>query len=241
MKEKSRFFKNIRLRRVCILVLVSFLSASCLGGYFLNGQVMLLGEEGALTLPKGPYQMYVSPGEVLIGAQLPQGTQGSVSYWKAGEKQSKVTVPFKSAWDRIEMARLSGLSPDDKYEIEVNIGQYSTDVHPIVTGIEKGEPFRFLVVGDTKPDRELIHPMLVDQMAKREAAFYIHLGDFVRQGDRVEDWNLFFDIHRPLMSRMPILPVVGNHDTSDATSSLMSPCKRQSSKCRLGLRPDQDT
>jgi predicted phosphodiesterase len=202
--------------RPLVMALICIATVSCFGGYYLADKGVLLDVDGTLILPMGPYQRYIGPGELLIGAQIPKGHKGVATYWKVGEKAKSVKVQFEPAWDRIKYVHLAGLHPEADYVFKISAGNHSTRGYPIVTGVKKDKPFRFLAIGDTKSDCYKVHETLVGHMSHKQASFYIHLGDYVRQGDRFEDWDEFFDIERPLMNRMPILPVVGNHDTSDA-------------------------
>lgn len=75
--------------------------------------------------------------------------------------------------------------------------------------------FRFLVIGDSRPGSVIAHRQVVNQMAKHPADLYVHLGDFVNGGANIPEWIEFFSIQSPLLYKMPMIPVIGNHDLSE--------------------------
>jgi 3',5'-cyclic AMP phosphodiesterase CpdA len=80
----------------------------------------------------------------------------------------------------------------------------------------------FLVVGDTQStshwefwrerngrERKLI----TGEMANRDPAFVVHLGDLTTRGSSAEHWREFDDLHATWLERkVPCFPVLGNHD-----------------------------
>ncbi|MDJ0764967.1 MAG: metallophosphoesterase [Myxococcota bacterium] len=201
---------------ICLIAVYVTVGGSCASTSFFGKQETIRIEDGAVVLPKGPYQLYLAPGEVLIGAELPTGHSATLSYWKEGAPTETTAVSFKPAWDRISYIHLIGLEPGSPYQFKVSVGDQSTRVFPLITGVKGDDPFTFHVIGDSKEGCKEAHCKLVGLMTERPASLYVHLGDYVRHGDWVNDWNMFFELHRPLMDRVPILPVAGNHDVSAA-------------------------
>jgi 3',5'-cyclic AMP phosphodiesterase CpdA len=81
---------------------------------------------------------------------------------------------------------------------------------------------RFILVGDTqgtsrwefwreRNDRE--RKLIVDEIARREPAFVIHLGDLTTRGSSEKHWHEFDDRHKEFRERkIPYFPVLGNHE-----------------------------
>jgi len=101
---------------------------------------------------------------------------------------------------------------------------HSLQTVPTYAGFSEINPFKnhFIIVGDTQStslwefwrerndkDRKLI----VDEIAKREPAFVIHLGDLTTRGASNKHWQQFDDIHRTFRQKqIPYFPILGNHD-----------------------------
>lgn len=80
----------------------------------------------------------------------------------------------------------------------------------------------FIVVGDTQgtsvfefwrernnKDRRII----LDEIARREPAFVIHLGDLTIRGGSRRKWQEFDDLNKSLREKkIPYFPILGNHD-----------------------------
>jgi hypothetical protein len=99
-------------------------------------------------------------------------------------------------------------------------------VYSFKTAIEPGKPFKFIAYGDSRSNPE-IHSKLVSLMRKllesslREGesgpAFLVNSGDLVSNGRYYGQWgDQFFGPLEPLISSIPIWPVIGNHERSHA-------------------------
>lgn len=201
--------------RLGLLAIVSVLTLACSGSYyFYSSPQVYVDKNQVLVLPIGPYLIPGNPGELLVGAQLPDGTQGVVEAWPEGQPQSVVQVPLAEAWDRISYARLTGLEPGQRYQYRIRVGDARTAVHTVLPTAKKDQPFTVLITGDSKLGCRQAHCKVVKEMEKHPADLYLHLGDLVRTGDNVSDWGEFFLIQERLLARMPLAPVLGNHDRS---------------------------
>ena len=81
------------------------------------------------------------------------------------------------------------------------------------TGRRRGESFRFAAFGDTRTGHK-VHRALIESMAREDIDFVIHSGDLVEFGGRQDQWDLFFQIEQPVISRVFLFAAVGNHDES---------------------------
>lgn len=90
---------------------------------------------------------------------------------------------------------------------------------------EKGFPFSFLVIGDTRGS-EIAEILIEMALEKWTATFMIILGDFVRKPDI---WNHRFfltEMTREISLPFPVLLVSGNHDIDD-TGEVIKQTKRR--------------
>jgi len=81
---------------------------------------------------------------------------------------------------------------------------------------------RFTIVGDTqrtshwefwreRNDRE--RTLIIDEIAKREPAFVVHLGDLTTRGSSEKHWQEFDDRHKEFRKKkIPYFPILGNHE-----------------------------
>jgi predicted phosphodiesterase len=81
---------------------------------------------------------------------------------------------------------------------------------------------RFIIVGDTqrtsywecwreKNDRE--RKIIIDEIARRDPVFVLHLGDLTARGGSEKQWREFDELNRVLLEKkIPYFPIPGNHD-----------------------------
>ncbi len=203
-------------RSIKILTLLfCLLFVACTGRIFNKTNDLTLDDEGRIELEKSPYQCYFAPEKIIIGAELPEGSSASLVYWEEGHPETSRSVPFKEHWDSIYHAVPEELDISKSYTCAVEIDGKKSRSFPVNPGTPPGDEFSFLVIGDTRAGNSLAHKKLMNEMTKHAAAFYIHTGDFVHDATDPDQWNEFFEIERPLLSKMPNVAVAGNHDISD--------------------------
>ncbi len=199
------------------LVLVTVLALSCSSTYYFGSYpTQLTDNYGNLELPIGPFLIPAGPGEILIGAQLPDGEQGRVEFWPVGENEKVSEALMSPSWDRFVYARLTSLEAGQRYEYRIVVKDHSTVSYSVLPTPTKEQPFVFVVMGDSKLGCRQAHCKIVRELEKHPAELYIHLGDLVRTGDNTADWGDFFRIEKNLLAATPIAPVLGNHDQSIA-------------------------
>ena len=196
-------------------LLFCLLLIACTGRIFHENNELKLDSQGRIELEKSPYQCYLAPEKIIIGAELPEDSTANLVYWEEGRPETSRSVPFKEYWESIYHAAPEGLDLFKSYECAVEIDGKKSRSFPVNPGTPPGDEFSFLVIGDTRAGNSLAHKKLVNEMSKHDASFYVHTGDFVHDATDPEQWNEFFEIERPLLSKMPIVPVAGNHDISD--------------------------
>lgn len=97
-------------------------------------------------------------------------------------------------------------------------------VMPHYDGFAGIDPARnhFMLVGDTqrtspfefwreRNDKE--RHLIQNEIARREPAFLVHLGDLTTRGDSKKEWQEFDDLNKSLREKkIPCFPILGNHE-----------------------------
>jgi len=113
--------------------------------------------------------------------------------------------------------RISGLEPDTAYYYRVETvddkgRKLMSGVLSFQTAPAGGEPFAFAVISDTQGN-----PSVSGVVAKHAWSlrpnFLLHPGDLVSTGTVKQQWlQHFFSSMKPLLERVAIFPVLGNHE-----------------------------
>ena len=107
---------------------------------------------------------------------------------------------------------IEGLSPGTTYPYGILLGDaVALDGLELTTAVEPGEPFSFAVLGDTRSDHTS-HGTVVEAIQSENVDFLLNTGDLVSSGGERDQWDTFLAIEQPLMQRIPLYPVVGNHE-----------------------------
>jgi len=113
--------------------------------------------------------------------------------------------------------RAEGLSPDQKYFYRVRATRPSgealeSEVLSFRTASSPGRAFTFVVVGDTQTNGA-VAKRVADLAWMHRPNLVVHAGDLVDAGTNKRDWtDVFFPSLQPLIGRVPIMPVLGNHE-----------------------------
>jgi len=75
-----------------------------------------------------------------------------------------------------------------------------------------GEVVRFVVYGDVRGGHE-VHGEITRAALGEAPDFVVSTGDMVQRGIDEADWQRYFAVSRDLLARIPVYPVIGNHDT----------------------------
>jgi hypothetical protein len=117
---------------------------------------------------------------------------------------------------RIHRVEIKDLKPSTTYFIRAESSIEGTTAQSewssFRTGSLPGTPVRFAIVGDTQ-DHPATNHVIAAGMFSARPDFAVVVGDLVGQGWKKEQWvNDFFGSMRPLLSYVPLLPILGNHD-----------------------------
>ncbi len=111
----------------------------------------------------------------------------------------------------VHQVELTGLEPGSTYYYQIRSSHHPSPVDSFRTLSREPKTFAFAIIGDTQTDPD--HQRVIDQMAGKDFDFYFHLGDFANDFSGALRRN-FFQIEQPLLSRTPIFPVRGNHESA---------------------------
>ncbi|HEY5936359.1 MAG TPA: metallophosphoesterase [Kofleriaceae bacterium] len=164
------------------------------------------------ALMTGPYVLLTGAERAIVGFRSANATSAKVE-WRAetGERGTVVADRDRTLF----WAQLSGLPRGPKIEYEVTTNGASAGKGTFRVGTKAGDPkVRFAVFGDTRNGHE-VHREVVLGVAREEGVdFVLNTGDMVQNGGKPNEWITFFQIERPLLAKMPIIPTTGNHDLS---------------------------
>lgn len=117
----------------------------------------------------------------------------------------------------IYTAKIEGLAVDTQYFYRVvsrnaEGQQIESEVSTFQTACGRGTPIAFAVISDTQKNPKVAGAIAELAWAQRPH-FLLHPGDLVDKGKKDSDWREeFFPSMHPLISRVPLFPVLGNHE-----------------------------
>jgi predicted phosphodiesterase len=149
---------------------------------------------------------------------------GTVEVWDP-EQNARVYPATSFATGDAELgatysALADGLKPDTAYRYRVSSGGQTSEWRTFRTAppVFECRPFRFMAGGDSRGEDILtyIPSMQWDQIVLFAAAvqplFFVHTGDFVRDGAEADQWAKEMPRLEPLSSISPYFMIMGNHD-----------------------------
>jgi len=160
-----------------------------------------------------PYLLMPTSTSVTIRWRTSVETEGAVRYGRtANLGMMEVFHPGPVQWHSFT---LEDLLPDTDYFYEALAdGEVVGETYAFRTAPEEAVPFVFAVVGDTMySGQEKLQ--IKDRILGDAPSFLIHLGDFAAETGGYEErlWRRhFFEDYEDLLSRVPLIPVVGNHE-----------------------------
>ncbi|MFH1437476.1 MAG: metallophosphoesterase [Pseudomonadota bacterium] len=169
-----------------------------------------IGSSTGIEIIRGPYLQYseLRADQMTIVWETSLPCTGAVLYGETGAYGKKKTSP-KAAL-RHEVI-LDNLDPDRPYHYRVTAGDRFTGDYSFQPFPADRKSYRFIVYGDSRWGHGH-HQSLMQAMKAHPSDFLIHTGDFVTVGTSRGQWDNFFFVARSLAARVPIFPVVGNHE-----------------------------
>jgi predicted phosphodiesterase len=158
---------------------------------------------------KGPYLQMVTKESVWVMWETEQSTQGKVT---VKSPTSPDIVVAESAPARMHEVEITGLKAGSRYRYEVDPGNGGEkQVGELTTAPNSGDPFSFVVFGDTRSNTGA-HRQVVERVRAEVPDFILATGDMVNEGTLEAEWQTFFEVERDLLRDNPFFPAIGNHD-----------------------------
>jgi predicted phosphodiesterase len=194
-----------------------------------NGDVRSLGvfdlKEAESTVSRrkdifeiAPYIQQPKSTEVIVKWQTKAVPSAAVIFRNHGkDKWDKKNLVPKSVLNEVT---LSQLEPNTKYEYYVDLnttefGQVKSQTISFKTPPQESNSVTFAVYGDSRSD-STTHRRVASAIAENfgdKAQLCLHVGDLVENGLIFDSWPIeFFGPAEELLSRMPLYPVLGNHE-----------------------------
>ena len=136
---------------------------------------------------------------------------------QAYHETGRCTQTIQSSGKRLHHFRLTGLEPNEKYFYIVKVTDFrgNTIESPRLsfrTAPETEDSFTFIAIGDTQAQAEVVK-RVSDVAYSHRPNLVVHAGDLVTTGSNKSHWTgHFFPAMQPLISRVPFMPVLGNHE-----------------------------
>lgn len=118
---------------------------------------------------------------------------------------------------------LSNLTSDTKYEYRVGYGDKRSEWHDFATSGKGG--FKAIIFPDSQSNDYRDWAKLVQAAGKAnpDAAFFVNMGDLVDNGEDHTQWRAWFDSVQGMIERIPVSPLLGNHETYDLNWKVRMP------------------
>jgi acid phosphatase type 7 len=165
-----------------------------------------------------PYLQFPTPSEMTIMWETTRNGTSKVYY---GSSKSRLVeaqgVTTKNPQSLIHKVVLKGLNPDTHYVYKVESvdsegRKLESPLLTFRTAPKSDRAIRFTVVGDTQ-DQPKVNTRIAEHMWNERPDFFMIVGDLVGTGANKKHWTQdFFGSMRPLLDRVPLVPVIGNHE-----------------------------
>ncbi len=164
-----------------------------------------------------PYLTWPTTTEMSVMFETTFPSTGSVRVRRDTDtEEAAVEFPLTDA-KSLHECRLTSLDPDQKYFYQI-IAEGSGGQHlesPLLsfrTAASPDKAFTFVVIGDTQTHGD-VAKRVSDLAWMHRPNLVVHAGDLVDTGTNKRDWtDVFFPSMQPLIGRVPMMPVLGNHE-----------------------------
>ncbi|MEM3341708.1 MAG: metallophosphoesterase, partial [Thermoplasmata archaeon] len=128
-------------------------------------------------------------------------------------------------------AIINDLQPDTGYYFRIILPNSTSRILrartlPNAGNATLNHPLEFIRAGDSQKYEKQI-AVVWDAMSRfasvKDLYFILFTGDFTDDGDIVENWDVFFTLAEPVLSRMCLVPVLGNHEDNSTNYYTMLP------------------
>lgn len=114
----------------------------------------------------------------------------------------------------IHSTTLKNLQPGKRYVYRIGDGQ-NWDAEGMFRTESLENNFKFLLFGDSQSNDYSVWKSTFTNayVQNRDAAFFVNVGDLVDNGQTYQEWKNWFAGIVGISNKLPIIPVVGNHET----------------------------
>lgn len=162
-----------------------------------------------------PYLNWPTANEMSVSFETTVPTIAEISY-RSEDGASRFSMD-SALQKRFHQFRLNNLEENQKYFYSVS----ATDSKGKTIEIEQlsfrtapgeNDSFTFIAIGDTQSQADVVK-RVSDLAYMHRPNLVVHAGDLVTTGTVKSDWtDHFFPSMQPLISRVPFMPVLGNHE-----------------------------
>ncbi|MHC5028961.1 MAG: metallophosphoesterase, partial [Planctomycetota bacterium] len=162
-----------------------------------------------------PFLTWPTTEAVTVAFETTVPTDASIECWHESGSERRVVSADGAA--QLHHFRLTGLRPGGKYFYRVaaidNQGEVlDGEQLSFRTAVPPGRAFTFVAIGDTQSQAEVVK-RISDLAYMHRPNLVVHAGDLVSTGTNKRDWtDHFFPHMQPLIGRIPLMPVLGNHE-----------------------------
>jgi len=162
-----------------------------------------------------PFLTWPTEKAVSIGFEFESSAQAAVEYWRdSGDDPKRVE---SSSPKTLHNLRLNDLEPNAKYfyriaRTDAEGVERTSDLFSFETARTPDRAFTFVVIGDTQAQPSVVK-RVSDLAFMHRPGLVILAGDLVSTGRNKSHWTgHFFPNMQPLIGRVPLVPVLGNHE-----------------------------
>jgi len=155
---------------------------------------------------------------------------GKINYREKGsDKLQSVSAEKSRMEDRDLMndryinrftAQLKNLKPGTTYEYQIPPQTNWNEKYRFSTPASDSS-FSFIWTGDTHHSPTITKLFNLADQSHPDAAFYSIAGDMVSEGLHRDEWDDLFQFSKDVISRKPLMAVIGNHDTRQGLGAWM--------------------
>lgn len=164
-----------------------------------------------LPILYGPWVQAASHSPAVVSWYSRTPAPGTVVYEPVQAQAPRAASAEDAQAVQAHRVRLAGLKAGTAYRYRIEIGSWKSAWYTFQTAPAPGEPFRFVVYGDTRSQPEA-HAAVVKRILKFHPQLVVHTGDLVADGRSEEAWADFWRVIDPLASTMSFFPALGNHE-----------------------------
>ena len=113
----------------------------------------------------------------------------------------------------VHTVTLQNLQPGMEYEYRIGFDNRRSRWYRLNTA--QGTAYKVLVFPDSQSaDYKVWEDVAMSAWQRnQDAQFFVAMGDLVDNGEHAWQWNEWFSRIRPMITRIPVAPVLGNHET----------------------------